>query len=181
MEDNENQLFFEVRVSQLRRIIEENEDHVHDPRTNVPGKTNAPDQSSNLQTQRSDSDSGYRDISMENGEAITQVFKKNSSNVETLIGKSDGFNSSYRTFSDQDRKSNFPLTYIANNVDDKADDNNGNKSGDIEDTTEQKLSFKTLTRAQKVILASTSFTNLLSYLSLSILAPFFPKEVKYCF
>ena len=58
---------------------------------------------------------------------------------------------------------------------DSDSNNDGNSS---EQTPEQKFSFKTLTKDQKVILASTSFTNLLSYLSLSILAPFFPKEVR---
>ena len=178
MDDDESQLSIEVRFSQLRRIVEENEDHVDDPMTNSQGYRHASEQQSNSQTRR-DSDSGYSDISTENGDGITQVFRKNASNLETLIEKSDDFNSSYRTFSDQDRKSDSPLTYIANNTDDNADDNNGKNTGDKDDTNEQKFSFKTLTRAQKVILASTSFTNLLSYLSLSILAPFFPKEVGY--
>ena len=51
----------------------------------------------------------------------------------------------------------------------------GNSGGQ---TSEHKFSLKRLTKDQIVILASTSFTNMLSYLSLSILAPFFPKEVR---
>ena len=53
--------------------------------------------------------------------------------------------------------------------------NEGNSS---EQTSKHKFSLKSLTKDQIVILASTSFTNMLSYLSLSILAPFFPKEVR---
>ena len=58
---------------------------------------------------------------------------------------------------------------------DSDSNNDGNSS---EQTSEHKFSLKRLTKDQIVILASTSFTNMLSYLSLSILAPFFPKEVR---
>lgn len=46
-----------------------------------------------------------------------------------------------------------------------------------ESKEEKKLSFKTLTRSQLILLIATSSSNLLSFLSLSILAPFFPIEV----
>lgn len=46
-----------------------------------------------------------------------------------------------------------------------------------ESKEEKKFSFKTLTRSQLILLIATSCSNLLSFLSLSILAPFFPLEV----
>ncbi|XP_045181546.2 MFS-type transporter SLC18B1-like [Mercenaria mercenaria] len=51
-------------------------------------------------------------------------------------------------------------------------------SDDNDETIEEDKGFslRTLTRDQIVILIATSFTNLLSFLSLSILAPFFPIE-----
>ena len=176
---DENQMSIEVRFSQLRRIAEEKEDDV----ANSHGNGSVAGLQSNSQTQRCDSDSGVSDISTENGDALTQVLRKNASTLETLLEKSDDYNSKYGTFISQDNKSDSPLTYIASNTHDNSndDDDKDDKSDNKEETTEQKFSFKTLTRPQKVILASTSFTNLLSYLSLSILAPFFPKEVKYIF
>lgn len=57
--------------------------------------------------------------------------------------------------------------------------NDQNDNYDDNDSNEEKkgFSFRTLTREQIVILIATSFTNLLSFLSLSVLAPFFPIEV----
>lgn len=48
---------------------------------------------------------------------------------------------------------------------------------DDEEEGEKAFSIRALTREQLIILIATSFTNLLSFLSLSILAPFFPAEV----
>ena len=166
MEEDENQLSIEVRFSQLIRQVEENQSHVEDHQANH--HRNGSEPQLNSQTHRRDSDSGYSDISTENGETITKHFRQIASNLETLVEKSTDFNIGNRTFTDLDKVSNSQLT---------SSDNNEENHGD--ETTEQKFSFKTLTKGQKIILATTSFTNLLSYLSLSILAPFFPKEVEY--
>lgn len=46
------------------------------------------------------------------------------------------------------------------------------------DTSSPGLSIWTLTRFQKIILATTAAVDLLSFLSVSIMAPFFPEEVR---
>jgi hypothetical protein len=68
---------------------------------------------------------------------------------------------------------------MENTRDSRAESCNSDSSDDNDaDSVEKKeFSFRTLTRDQIAILIATSFTNLLSFLSLSILAPFFPIEV----
>ncbi|XP_060579809.1 MFS-type transporter SLC18B1-like [Ruditapes philippinarum] len=44
------------------------------------------------------------------------------------------------------------------------------------DSQSSTLSIWTLTRTQKIVLATTSIVDLLSFLSMSIMAPFFPEE-----
>ena len=168
MEEDENQLSKEVRSSQLVRQVEKNQSLVEDHQANHHRSGSEPQL--NSQTLWSDSDSGHSDISTENGETITKHFRQIASNLETLVEKSTDFNIDNRTFSDPDKVSNSQLT---------DSDNNEDNNGDTEETTEQTFCFKTLTKEQKIILASTSFTNFLSFLSISILAPFFPKEVEY--
>ena len=67
-----------------------------------------------------------------------------------------------------------------NRFSNRAENSNGTEK--CEETDDKgKFKFSSLTRDQKVILIATSITNLLSFLSLSILAPFFPLEVSITF
>ena len=65
----------------------------------------------------------------------------------------------------------------ARNVNSPNDDENDENGGKKEEEEDTSFSIRKLTKQQLIILGATSFTNLLSFLSLSILAPFFPAEV----
>ena len=154
MEDDGEGLYKGIRYSNLRKR--------EDAFNSSAGRKH---QVNNSLSQNGDSpDSGFSsDVSSGNGEIILNQNGHLVSNLETLCESHD---TGYRTFG-------------APGSDSDSSQNDHNDDGkDLEQSANQKFSFKTLTKGQKVILASTSFTNLLSFLSLSILAPFFPKEVR---
>ena len=151
MDDDSDNFYREIRYSRLKDQDE------HSSPTNRKPKING------SATQNSDlyPDSGFNsDVSTGNGDIAGKACSDRVNGLGTL--HENHVKHGYRTLEVPEGE--------------KSDSNNGGNSS--EQIPEQKFSFKTLTKDQKVILASTSFTNLLSYLSLSILAPFFPKEVR---
>ena len=150
MDDDSDNFYKEIRYSRLKEHDE------HSSPTNGKLKING------SATQANDlyPDSGFNsDVSTGNGDIAQKACSDRVNGLGTL--HENHVKHGYRTLEVPE-----------------GDSDSNNDESSSEQTPEQKFSFKTLTKDQKVILASTSFTNLLSYLSLSILAPFFPKEVR---
>lgn len=97
----------------------------------------------------------------------------------TSIGRGDSISSLSQNSEDTCTTSNKHKPKQTKSEDNNKDNNKDNNDDDDDDKEEKSFSFKTLTRKQLIILSATSFTNLLSFLSLSILAPFFPAEVRF--
>ena len=167
MADEAETLFTGIRYSSLKNqetklSIEENQ--IRDQQSENGDLNLTPDNGFGSEVS---SRNGKIFFSNESNGHVTSNYAHVTSNYEKH--RENDIRTSYKTFSvPESETDSSPRT---------SDNNGDNNKDDSEQSSEQKFSFKTLTKGQKVILASTSFTNLLSYLSLSILAPFFPKEV----